>query len=193
MRCSDQDAHIWERLTANRFDLTLQGGPNQHGTQKPRWTPRTNFSPSLSRTTEPPHFHIVSRALRETTKSKLMHPNSPRPLDYPKGWEGVLYFQKEAVLGLSVSTTSYSRYAVSTIQTRSAGPDIERSLTDTDGAKQFPPDLQFHFLSFLKSAAYILRYKNILYLASNRKLLDFYRVLFSMPCLSSYIQGWAFG
>ena len=32
LRCSDQGAHIRERLTANRFDLTLQGGPNQHGT-----------------------------------------------------------------------------------------------------------------------------------------------------------------
>ena len=35
LRRSDQGAHIRERLTANRFDLTLQGGPNQHGTQKP--------------------------------------------------------------------------------------------------------------------------------------------------------------
>ena len=32
LRRSDQGAHIRERLTANRFDLTLQGGPNQHGT-----------------------------------------------------------------------------------------------------------------------------------------------------------------
>ena len=45
MRRSDQGAHIRERLMANRFDLTLQGGPNQHGTQKSRRTPRTNLSP----------------------------------------------------------------------------------------------------------------------------------------------------
>ena len=45
LRRSDQGAHIRERLTANRFDLTLQGGPNQHGTQKPRRTPRTDLSP----------------------------------------------------------------------------------------------------------------------------------------------------
>ena len=34
LRCDavDQGAHIRERLTANRSDLTLQGGPNQHGT-----------------------------------------------------------------------------------------------------------------------------------------------------------------
>ena len=45
MRRSDQGAHIQERLAANRSDLTLQGVPNQHGTQKPRRTPRTNPSP----------------------------------------------------------------------------------------------------------------------------------------------------
>ena len=52
MRRSDQGAHIRERLTANRFDLTLQGGPNQHGTHKPRRTTRTNQPfPSPPRTT----------------------------------------------------------------------------------------------------------------------------------------------
>ena len=45
MRRSDQGAHVRERLTANRFDLTLQGGSNQHGTQKPRRTTRTYPSP----------------------------------------------------------------------------------------------------------------------------------------------------
>ena len=45
LRRSDQGAHIRERLTANRFDLTLQGGPNQHGTRMPRRTARTNPSP----------------------------------------------------------------------------------------------------------------------------------------------------
>ena len=63
-----------------------------------------------------------------------------------KGWVEVLYFRSKAVLGLPVSTTSYSRHAVSTIQTWSTGPDNGRSLTDTDGARQFPPGLQF--LSF---------------------------------------------
>ena len=42
---SDQGAHIRERLTANRFDLTLQGGPNQHGTHMPHRTIRANYSP----------------------------------------------------------------------------------------------------------------------------------------------------
>ena len=45
MRRSDQGAHIRERLTPNRFDLTLQGGPNQHSTHLPRRTIRANHSP----------------------------------------------------------------------------------------------------------------------------------------------------
>jgi len=45
MRRSDQGAHIRERLMANRSDLTLQGGPNQHGTHKPHQTTHTNLSP----------------------------------------------------------------------------------------------------------------------------------------------------
>ena len=45
LRLGDQGAHVRGRLTANRFDLTLQDGPNQHGTQKPGRTTRTNFSP----------------------------------------------------------------------------------------------------------------------------------------------------
>ena len=45
MRRSDQGAHIRERLTVNRSDLTLQGGPNQHGTRMPRQITSTNPSP----------------------------------------------------------------------------------------------------------------------------------------------------
>ena len=45
MRRSDQGAHVRERLTVNRFDLTLQGGPNQHGTHLPRRTIRANHFP----------------------------------------------------------------------------------------------------------------------------------------------------
>ena len=42
MRCCDQGAHIRERLTANRSDLTLQGGPNTHITYRPHRTIRDN-------------------------------------------------------------------------------------------------------------------------------------------------------
>ena len=77
MRRSDQGANIRERLTANQFDLTLQGGPNQHGTQKPRRTPRTNLFPLRLELQEPAQRHMVSRAQRETTKSKQCIPISP--------------------------------------------------------------------------------------------------------------------
>ena len=73
MRCCDQGAHIRERLTANRFDLTLQGEPNQHGTHMPHRTTRTNHSPSHLELQEPAQRHMVSRTQRETTKSKHMH------------------------------------------------------------------------------------------------------------------------
>ena len=67
----------------NRSDLTLQGGPNQHGTHMPRRTIRTNHSPPRLEL-EPAQRHMVSRAQRETTKSKHTHPNSPRLLDSPQ-------------------------------------------------------------------------------------------------------------
>src|SRR6185437_1945717 len=74
----------YPRDTTNRSDLTLQDGYNQHGMQKPRRTPRTNHSPSRLELQEPTQRHMVSRAQRETTKSKHMHPNSPRLLDLPQ-------------------------------------------------------------------------------------------------------------
>ena len=83
MRSCGQGAHIRERLTTNRFDLTLQGGPNQHGMQKPHRTPRTNLSTPRLKLQEPAQRHMVIRAQRETTKSKHMHLNSPRLLDSP--------------------------------------------------------------------------------------------------------------
>ena len=71
------------RLTANRFDLTLQGRPNQHGTYLPRRTIHANHSPLRLELQEPAQRHMVSRAQRETTKSKHVQPNSPRLLDSP--------------------------------------------------------------------------------------------------------------
>ena len=68
----------------NRSDLTLQGGPNQHGMQKSRRTPRTNLSPPRLELQEPAQRYMVSRAQRETTKSKYIYPNSPRLLDSPQ-------------------------------------------------------------------------------------------------------------
>ena len=78
---------------------------------------------------------MVSRAQRETTKSNICIPVSPRLLDNPRRSDGVLYFRSKAVLGLPVSTTSYSRHAVSTIQSPISTADNDRSLIDTDGTK----------------------------------------------------------
>src|SRR6185437_15151904 len=95
MRCCDQGAHIRERLTANRSDLTLQGEPSQHGTSMPRRTTRTNHSPPRLELQEPAQRHIGSRALCETSKSKHMQPLSPRPLDYPRSWVRVPVLSKQ--------------------------------------------------------------------------------------------------
>ena len=73
MRRSNQGAHIRERLTANRSDLTMQSEPNQHDTRMLRRTTRTNHSPPRLELQEPAQRHMVSRAQRETTKSKHMH------------------------------------------------------------------------------------------------------------------------
>ena len=117
MWLGDQGAHVRERLTANRSDLILQGGPNQHGTHKPRRTTRTNHSPPRLELQEPAQQHMVSRAQRETTKSKHTHPQFSATTRLAPGVGcGFLYFRSKTVLGLPVLTTSYSRHAVSTIQ-----------------------------------------------------------------------------
>jgi hypothetical protein len=95
MRCYNQGAHIRERLMANRSVLTLQGEPNQHGMRMPRWTTRTNHSPPRLELQEPAQRHIVSRALRETSKSKHMQPLSLRPLDYSRNWVRVSVLSKQ--------------------------------------------------------------------------------------------------
>src|SRR6185436_5500183 len=69
---------------ANQSDLTLQGGPNQHGTHKPRRTTRTNHSPPRLELQEPAQRHMVSRAQRETAKSKHMHPHFSATTQLPQ-------------------------------------------------------------------------------------------------------------
>ena len=131
---------------------------------------------------------MVSRAQHKTTKSKYMHPISPRLLDYPRRWVEVLYFRSKTVLGLPVSTTSYSRHAVSTVQTWSPGPTTVRSSIDTDGARITRNSVLLSYLhliiiprlvsiflhSIIMPITHIPKYKDILYLAGNRWLLDFY-------------------
>ena len=146
---NDQGAHARERLTANRFDLTLQGGPNQHGTQKPCRNPRTDLSPPRLELQDRPTIIWSAELDVRPPKVNICIPTSPRLLDYPRRWDGVLYFWGEAVLGLPVPTTFYSRHAVSTIQTWSAGPTTVRSLTDTDGATLFSARSQNSIFPFL--------------------------------------------
>ena len=76
MRYCDQGAHIRERLTVNQSDLTLQGGPSQHGTHVSHRTTRTNHSPPRLELHEPAQRHMIRRAQRETTKSKQCIPIS---------------------------------------------------------------------------------------------------------------------
>jgi len=84
MRRSDQGAHVRERLTANRFDLTLQGGPNQHGTQKPRRTPRTDLSPPRLEQQDRPTIIWSAELNVRPPKVNICIPISPRLLDYPR-------------------------------------------------------------------------------------------------------------
>ena len=85
MRCCDQGAHIRERLTANRSVLTLQGGPNQHDTQKPRRTPRTDLSPPLLELQDRPTIIWSAELNVRPLKVNICIPISPRLLDSPYG------------------------------------------------------------------------------------------------------------
>ena len=142
-----------------------------------------------------------------------MHPNSPRPLDCPKGWVEVLFFRNKTVLGLPVSTTSYSQYAVITIQTRSTGLDNDTVLNRLGRAKTprnpvllpylyiiiIPRPVSCFHVNFNNSGTV---YKYITYISrvignystskypispECKKSLDFYREVLSIAFLSSYI------
>jgi len=116
----------YPRAATNRFDLTLQDGPNTHDTYIPRWTIRGNHSPPSLRTSELSHQHIISRALRESTKNKI-YKNSIL-CSHSTCLRGGLEFRTSEAkwcISLLVPTTSYSQYVVSTIQTRSAGPTMD--------------------------------------------------------------------
>ena len=143
------------RDTANRSDLTLQGGPNKHGTQKPRRTPRTNLSPPRIELQEPAQRHMVSRAQRETTKSKHMHPQFSATTRLAPGVGcGFLYFRSKAVLGLPVSTTSYSRHAASTIQSPISTADNGTVLNRHRWGYTFPHPVSHPIPSILNNNSY---------------------------------------
>ena len=123
---------------------------------------------------------------------------------------GFLYFRNKAVLGLLVSTTSYSWHAVSTTQSPISTADNDRSLTDTDGAKAphnpvlppylyiiiIPRPVSYFHVNFNNSGTvdkyitYISRvtrnYSTSKYHISRecKKSLDFYREVLSISFLS---------
>ena len=95
MRRSDQGAHIREQLTANRFHLTLQGGPNQHGMYLPRRTIHANHSPPRLELQEPAQRHMVSQAQRETTKINICIPILRDYSTSPRSWVRVPVLSKQ--------------------------------------------------------------------------------------------------
>ena len=149
----------------NQSDLTLQGTNTASNCPVGLYEPTIPL-PASNYRTAPPSYGQPSPTT--TTKSKYMQANSPLPLDYPKGWEGFLYFQSRAVLGLPVSTTSYSRYVVSTVPSPISTANNGRSLIDTDGAKtpRNPVLLPYLYiviisLSGLTLSIYLKSYSNI--------------------------------
>ena len=114
MRRSDQGAHIRERLTTNRSDLTLQGGLTNTARICPvgLYMP-TILLPALNYRNQPNDIWSVELNVRPPNVNNA----SPFLRDYsttPGVGCWFLYFRSKTVLGLPVSTTSYSRYAVST-------------------------------------------------------------------------------
>src|SRR6185312_8162925 len=105
------------------------------GTQKPRRTPRTDIFPPRLELQNRPTCIYSAEPYERPPKVNICIPILRGHSTRPKGWVEVLYFRNKAVLGLPVSTTSYSRHVVSTIQSPISTADNDRSLTDSDGAK----------------------------------------------------------
>ena len=125
---------------------------------------------------------------------------------------GFLYFRSKAVLGLPVSTTSYFRYAVSTVQSPISTANNDRSLIDTDGAKTPRNPVLLPYLYIITTSrpvsSFHVKFNNLgtvdkcityisrvtgNYLTSKhpmsrecKKSLDFYRELLSIAFLLSY-------
>src|SRR6185436_18845892 len=69
------------RRTADRSDLTLQGGPNQHGTYLPRRTIQTNHSPLRLELQDRPTIIWSAELNMRPPKVIICNPISPRLLD----------------------------------------------------------------------------------------------------------------
>ena len=156
MRCCDQGAPIRERLTANRSVIILQGEPNQHGTCMPRRTTHTKHSPPRLELQEPAQRHMVSQAQRETTKSKHVHSQFSATTRLTPGVRcRFMYFRSKAVLGLQVSTTSYSQHAVSTVQSPISTADNGTVLNRHRWGYTFPHPVFHPIFSILNMITHI--------------------------------------
>ena len=82
------------RVMANRSDLTLQGGSNQHDTCKPRDGP------------------LPVNSQRTRRRHPIQHPPTPTPSVAGRNSN----YRCKAVHSLPVSATSYFWYVVSTVQ-----------------------------------------------------------------------------
>ena len=130
---------------ANRFDLTLQGGPNQHGTPKPRRTPRTDLSPPRLELQESAQRHMVSRAQCETTKNKHMHPqfSATTRLHQELGADSCTFEASQySAYRFRLPPTPGMRLVQFKLDHRARQRTV---LNRHRRARQFPPGLQFLF------------------------------------------------
>ena len=127
---------------------------------------------------------------RTRRRHPIQHPPSPTPSVAGRNSK----YRCKAVHSLPVSTTSYFRHVVSTVQTRSAGPTTVRSSIDTGGGyipsipypkpKSSPPGLHFSFLigSF---SGHVAISNTILNLASDSNHSTSTKILLSRAFLST--------
>ena len=107
----------YPRVTANRSDLTLQGGPNSHDTCKPRRATRVSCFH---------HYHDIwtTPAKTQVKGPSRWTPGEPggdiqsntRHHPTPSVAGRNSKYRHKAVHSLPVSTTSYFRYVVSTVE-----------------------------------------------------------------------------
>ena len=141
---------------ANRFDLTLQGGPNTHDTCC-HARPHMSTVPILTLTSEPrlPKPGEGSHTVN-SQRTRRRHPIQHPPTSTPSVAGRNSNYRCKAVHSLPVSTTSYFRHIVSTVQSSviraNNGTVLNRhrwklifSSIPFLYSKPFPPGLQFYF------------------------------------------------
>ena len=134
-------SYLW--VMTNRSDLTLQGGPNSHDTCKPHWTSHVNCSHHYHDIWTTPTKTRVKGPSRWTPgepggdiQTNTSHHSTPRVAGRDSK------YRCKAVHSLPVSTTSYFRYVVSTVQSSISSATMVRSSIDTGGGL-----LSIHFIS----------------------------------------------